>query len=65
MRPNRILSLLPLSLGLALACGDKDDDDGDDTGSTGGDAVDDDAEGYPADYDCDDADPSAYPGAPS
>jgi hypothetical protein len=66
MRPHRFLSLLPLSLGLAIACGDKDDDDGDDTGSVGdGDtAVDDDADGYPAEYDCDDADPSAYPGAP-
>ena len=67
MRPPRILSLLPLTLGLALACGDKDSDDGDDTGDVGGggaDAVDGDADGYPADYDCDDADPSAYPGAP-
>ncbi len=60
---------LTLSLSLAVACGDKESNDDDDTGGvtddTGGggeDIVDEDGDGVPADYDCDDADPSAYPG---
>jgi hypothetical protein len=62
MRPFQTFSLVPLTLSLTIACGDKDADG--DSGAVGDEVVDDDGDGTPADYDCDDADASSYPGAP-
>ena len=53
--------LLPTTLALLIACGDKDDDDEEDDTASG--ETDADGDGFPEGDDCDDDDATTYPGA--